>query len=228
MRKGPARVLRSIATLTTLVGACVVIALSLHTWDGAESLIPRLNSSSKALGSLSPEDRPSIPDLRYARSAEAPAAGEQPATRAAGERSAAYSTLMRADRSIYNDYEDHRLLVLAEQNDPDAQLALAVRLFETLPEQALGWARRAAGAGNPVAATLVAEAMAGEGDVAGGFAAMIEFEEAHGTDALLTRYMRSYLQIHAKSPAQLREQARLKLAMKRFQARTPAKADSGG
>lgn len=211
-----------------LLCICVVIFLQFNTIDGAATPPPLFGPNSEEPASLSPEDRPSIPDLRYARPAEAPAGGEQPATRAAGERSAAYTTLMRADRSIYNDYEDHRLLVLAEQNDPDAQLALAVRLFETLPEQALGWARRAAGAGNPVAATLVAEAMAGEGDVAGGFAAMIEFEEAHGTDALLTRYMRSYLQIHAKSPAQLREQARLKLAMKRFQARTPAKADSGG
>lgn len=209
-------------TATLLVAA---IAISFHTIRDPEPAPPFFGPTSQEPVSFpSPDGSPgeAAVDPRYARRA-APASGVTTVDGAAqpGERTAAYSILMQADRSIYNTYEDQKLLALAQANDSSAQLALASRILGDDPDNALHWAQRAAASGSSVAASIAAEALAGKGDVAAGYAAMIEFVEAHGTDAYISRYMRNYLLIHARTPDQLREQARLNLAMKRFERPAP-------
>lgn len=202
-----------------LVCACAAVALSYNAIEEPRPAPPVFGPDSEEPAPFPSSDESGLRerDPRYARSAATlPTSHARLGSTEGGERSSAYATLMRADRSIYNNYDDHTLRALAERDDSEAQLALAVRLFETDPQQAMRFARRAAAAGSSVAVTMVADEMAGQGDAAGGLAAMIEFEEAHGADAFLTRYMRSYLQINAKSQTQLREQARLRVSMKRL------------
>lgn len=219
-----------VGTAATLLVAAV--AISFNTVPNTERPPPFFGPASEEPVAFPPsEGSPAqTADPRYARRL-APAGSAQAADEVArpGERSAAFSILMQADRSIHNSYDDQKLMSLAQTNDSAAQLALASRLLGDDPDQALHWARLAADSGSSVAASIAAEALATKGDVAAGYAVMIEFVDKHGSDAYISRYMRNFLLIHARTPDQLREQARLNLAMKRFEAQalTPEAARAG-
>lgn len=128
---------------------------------------------------------------------------------AAAELHAVKEEFMEFDRNEYDSYDMDILRSLAEGMDSKAQIALAMRLLppnqganDDTEAEALELAKAASEFGEPMGAFLTAELLSRKEPLRA-YSYLIRFEQRHGQNALVRRYIDVYPSIHRISAEEL-------------------------